>query len=459
VPIRPLTAALALLASACGTPPQTSELRNAVAATDARALVQGVALRLAARRATDVRLYEVPRLEPVSWTFDSPGLVVERPVGFAADDDLIYLLTPTRQLAALDLATGRTRLADSLVSGAVLGPDGTVLFARDDGALAALSGRRAVELARAEGLTVEAVFGGANGRLVAVLRGDSGRVVHVPSAGTLGPGHRLPDGPLAVSPWGDAAAVAGDTGLVVVSVLRDEPDRRVAIRGRAQAVAFSSSGHRIYVATDQPAVTVVDRFTLERLATVTLPTAVSQLRTDPFGVWVVGRGTDSLVVIPQGTGPVRAVAGGWADDLPSVGPDGTILVRRGDAVVALDRDSLAPRGRVPGGAADRWLIVQWDPRRPALQVVTPVAGGAPTPAGQQLYVQVSSTTNQQWADDLARDLRLAGMRASVLPPVPPDESFRVVIGPYAAREEAEETGRKLGMPYWIFTRDQVGGPP
>jgi hypothetical protein len=45
------------------------------------------------------------------------------------------------------------------------------------------------------------------------------------------------------------------------------------------------------------------------------------------------------------------------------------------------------------------------------------------------------------------------MQAMVLPPLPPEETFRVVLGPYPTREEAEDAGRKLGMPYWIFTRD------
>ena len=73
-------------------------------------------------------------------------------------------------------------------------------------------------------------------------------------------------------------------------------------------------------------------------------------------------------------------------------------------------------------------------------------------------MQVSSTSNQPWADKLARDLVVAGLRATVLAPVGPDEMFRVVIGPYASRDEAEETGRKLGMPYWIFTRDAAPPP-
>ena len=32
-----------------------------------------------------------------------------------------------------------------------------------------------------------------------------------------------------------------------------------------------------------------------------------------------------------------------------------------------------------------------------------------------------------------------------------DEAYRVVLGPYATREQAEETGRRIGMPSFIVT--------
>lgn len=452
MPSRRSLAAVALLASACGPSSQTSELRSAIAATGARSAVQGVALRFAGRRGADVELYQLPGLDEVAWRFQTPGLVTARLVGFAADDDRIYTLTPTNQLTALDLATGRARTADSLVRWAALGPDGTVLFARRDGALASLTGRRAIPLGRVEGREIEAVFGGPGSRLIAVLSGNEGRTIAVSAAPGLGEGRPLPDGPLAVAPWGDAAAVITDTGLVVVDLLGEEPDAFLRIRHGGVAVAFSSSGHRLYVATDQPAVVVVDRFALRRLATIALPTAVTELRADPFGEWLLASGIDSVVALPQSGGAARVVAGEWAADLPAAGPDGTLLVRRGDDVVALDPQTLDPRGRVRDGADDRWLVIQWDPRRPALQVSAPVEAGGPRPAGQEIYVQVSSTSNPQWAEDEAQGLRVAGLRATVLPPAVPGEPYRVVIGPYRTRDEAEDVGRKLGKPYWIFTR-------
>ena len=127
--------------------------------------------------------------------------------------------------------------------------------------------------------------------------------------------------------------------------------------------------------------------------------------------------------------------------------------------MALAGRDLAVHGRVEDGARDRWLVAEWDPRRPALQLAAGASPGSPGTGGtgQTMFVQVSSTSNPQWAEDLARDLRLAGMKASVLPPQQQDEMYRVVIGPYGSRDEAEAIGRKLGMPYWIFTRETPEG--
>ncbi|MCK5713305.1 MAG: SPOR domain-containing protein, partial [Hyphomicrobiaceae bacterium] len=102
---------------------------------------------------------------------------------------------------------------------------------------------------------------------------------------------------------------------------------------------------------------------------------------------------------------------------------------------------------------DRWLLMAWDPRRPGLEfAVTP---GTPEAAeeSQLIYVQVSSTSNQDWAVNLATNLRRAGMQATVLNPRTIDEPYRVVLGPYPTRDQAESTGRSLGLPFWIFTLD------
>ena len=69
----------------------------------------------------------------------------------------------------------------------------------------------------------------------------------------------------------------------------------------------------------------------------------------------------------------------------------------------------------------------------------------------KVYLQVSSSQNPVWADELSQKLRAAGLPAAVLKPARSDEAFRVVLGPYATREQAEETGRGIGMPSFVVT--------
>ena len=67
--------------------------------------------------------------------------------------------------------------------------------------------------------------------------------------------------------------------------------------------------------------------------------------------------------------------------------------------------------------------------------------------------------NPAWADELSQRLRAAGLPASVLKPTRSDEPHRVVLGPYPTREQAEEAGRKIGMPSFVVTTEVVFSRP
>jgi cell division protein FtsN len=73
-----------------------------------------------------------------------------------------------------------------------------------------------------------------------------------------------------------------------------------------------------------------------------------------------------------------------------------------------------------------------------------------------VYLQVSSSQNPTWANELSAKLGAAGLPASVLAPRRSEDVYRVVLGPYATREQAEATGRTIGMPSFIVTaQDQT----
>jgi hypothetical protein len=416
-----------------------------------------VAFRFPTRRG-EPRLYELPGLAPLAANLDA-GPATDRLIGFAPDDDLLYALADG-ELLALDLRIGRFRILDSMVVHAAVDATGTVVLARADGGLAAGSDRRVSPVGELPARSrLEMLWSAPGGRAAAVLRGDSGRRLIVLSGGAVASSLPLADGPVARTAWGDAVAIAGPDGIELRELLRETPPVRIRLRPSVLALAFSASGHRLYAATDEPAVQVFDRFEGDALSSVAVPGPVTALRADEFGRYLFGVTGDSLVMLDVLGGTATIRAGVWGADLPAAGPDGTILLRRGDDVVAIGPADSVPAGRVTAGAADHWLVAPWSTRRQALAVAPSDAPvGVVAAPGQEIFVQVSSTSNAQWAEGLASDLRLAGMRATVLPPRAADEMYRVVLGPYATRDEAETIGRKLGMPYWIFRRDTTGTP-
>jgi len=410
-----------------------------------------VAFRVPARRGVP-RLYALPGLEEIE-TRLTAGPAGERIVGFSADDDLVYILTGT-DLTILDLRAGRSRTLDSGVTRATMAPTGQVLLTHADTSLALAAERRVTPVPAPAGMKVEHVWLLPGDRVAVVARADSGRALFVVGNGKTVSRRSLPEGPVTPSAWGDVAAVASPEGVLLVEVLRETPIRRLDVDADVHALAFSASGHRLYVATAEPQILVFERFEGDLLSRIALDGPATALRADPFGRYLFAAIGQRVVTIVLADRTVQPVPGAWRPDLPSAGPDGTILLARDADVISLRPGERDPRGTVSGGARDHWLLAPLDVRRPALQLARADAiSGNVGPGGGEIFVQVSSTSNAQWAEGLASDLRTAGMAARVLPPASADEMYRVVLGPYATRDEAEEIGRKLGMPYWIFQRD------
>jgi hypothetical protein len=164
-------------------------------------------------------------------------------------------------------------------------------------------------------------------------------------------------------------------------------------------------------------------------------------------VWIVDAASLQIAATVQST---------WAEDLPTVAPDGTVLLGQDGTLAAFDWERATMISSVAARDDDLWLVAGWDPHRPALEL-TADRRATEQLAGQLLYVQVSSSGNVAWAEDLAQELRAAGLDATVLQPDSMEERYRVVLGPYTSREEAEDNGRRLGRPFWILTRDTT--PP
>lgn len=450
----PLAAALTACGSDAGNP-----VRQALAQRQPRAeLGAPVAFRFSAGRTGDTRLYVLPGLDEAAWRFRTPTLRVERVVGFSREQDQVYLLSPDSELVALDLTAGRARTVDSSVTAAVLGPTGRLHLVHRDGTVGAIEYRSVSSWpARLDSTALFSLWGAGGGRLLAAVPNDSGTGLFAATSSKPPASHQLPRGALAVSYWGDVVVVTVDSGLVQLDPFNASRGTFTRLQPPPTSVAVAPAGHRLYAAGPDGKLAEIDRFEGEVLDRLELPGPVRELRIDPLGRMLLARPAegDSLWVVDLAELDLLAtLPGPWREDLPTVAPNGTLLLIQGADLVAVSPDSFVVIGRVSGGARDLWLAAAWDPRRPSLQLVSDTAATQAVQPDQELYVQVSSTSNEAWAQDLARSLRSAGMQATVLPPSTEEDRYRVVLGPFPTREAAEAIGRKLGKPFWIFTREQ-----
>jgi hypothetical protein len=420
----------------------------------------GVAIRLPAKGGTP-QLYRLPRLSLVEGVLKGKLPPVERVVGLDPESDVLFVTTAKRELLGLDLGSGRIDTVGLGVAQAALGPDGTLYAVDTLKRVVSLSRRTRFAWPQALTALPRDLFGASDQHLVGVIAQDRLLVAAADQPPTIRP--IAVGGDVAASRWGDLVAVANDSGVTFYDPLGRREPAFVKLGDAPRALAFSPSGHRIYVARRKvPGLAVVDRYERKELDGVALPGPVAALRLDPLGRWLLARPAayDSAWIvdlpIKQHTGVVPTE---WEADLPAISPDGMLVYRRGKDVMAARPDSLIVVGKVANGAGDLWVLTAWLPRGFAAGSVSAggPAPGAPGSAASDsvgaegpLYVQVSTSQNPDWSGHLADDLARAGLPARVLPPKHPDEGYRVVLGPYGTRAQAEATGRRLGRPFWIY---------
>ena len=401
------------------------------------------------------RLYRLPNLEEVTWRFELGRRRAVQMVGFVSDDDLIYALAEREDdtaldLIALDLVAGRARTIDTSVTTAAIGPTGTAYVFRPDGTVGEVEHRTTEIWADTLQFPALGVWGAARGKLLTLLETDTSRELVLLARGQDPIRHELPNGELAVSNWARLVAVVVDSGVVTIDPTDPESHRFVAITPRPRLATFSTSGHQIYVAGEQNLV-VIDRFQNMVGDSLSMPGRISAMRVGPLGRRMLAYSEDEGIIWVVDLSELAVAAsltGSWEADLPAIATDGTILMRRAGALVAHAGDDFAEAGVGSADGDDLWMVAQWDPRRPALELARD-STQSERETDRSIFVQISSSRNAAWAQALADELSRAGMPATVLPADSTDELYRVVMGPYSTREEAESSARRLGRPFFI----------
>jgi hypothetical protein len=296
---------------------------------------------------------------------------------------------------------------------------------------------------------------------------------------------------------GDRLYLASDSQLTGIRTRSMQRTPDIGFDAPIELLAATPSGDRVFVVTaNGTSVQVVDRYREQVSGAVEVGHHPADLRMDPLGRYLLVRpdGVDSTIVIDLGTNRIAAtLATTWRADLPFVASDGGVALAQGKDLVMADVRTQRATGRVAGGAADFWFPFRWTgfrPRAEALDAPVDFAGAdsgaasdsaaaasdsvaapapAPTPAPPAAPPRDSAVRRQpvgytvsfaallvgDKARELASQIHVGSESARVVTSMRDGSTiYRVVMGPYPTRDEAERVGRESKQSYWIYE----GGP-
>ncbi|MDQ3673533.1 MAG: SPOR domain-containing protein [Gemmatimonadota bacterium] len=289
---------------------------------------------------------------------------------------------------------------------------------------------------------------------------------------------------------GDRVYFTVDSGLVGVKARDLSPVGAVKFGSNVLALAPSPSGDRLFVATtSEREIAVVDRYSERITARIPVPTAPSALRMDALGRYLIARfpAADSVWVIAIATNRlIGAVATEWEEDLPALTPDGKIALLGAKDVTFVNPETLKLEKTVAGGAKDFWYFFAWEGFRPRARGIDdpvtfandstfegssppgpgvidttqrPPASGANSasqaatrnPAGEAFSVSFAALLSEEKARELSTSISVDGVPAHVVATnTAGSPIYRVIMGPYRTREEAEKVGRSSRREYWVY---------
>ena len=428
-----------------------------------------------------------PRLDSVVWTSTDPAPSIARVLAFDEEAGLLSFVdakgVPARVDFRLDnvaIAT-RTRLTGvSSVDGATiygLTKDGTLLRSTPSGDWTFKPPRPARAAVPLSDGSLLLIGSREKSAIVWRLRPPDTKILD--SAEVPGAAH---------ASWaqaGDRLYFTVEHDLVGVRTRDLRPLNVIELDGQVRALVATPSGDRIYALSDSSRqVDVIDRYRERVSEHIELPGIAEDLRVDPLGRYLLVRSAarDSIWVLDIGTDRlVGAAHTSWRDDLPFVALDGAIALAQGSDVVFVDGASLRERRRVNQGASDYWYSFAWSgfrPRAAALDqpvrfpgadsvdsaaragadttqpVAPPPAKDTAAPAAvvaKGWLVSFAALLNEQKARDLAATIHVRNETARVLStPREGQTIYRVVLGPYPSKDEAERVGRDSKQNYWVY---------
>lgn len=453
-----------------------------------------IALRIPLAGGT-ARAFVFPRLDSLVWS--APGAPPPDTIlGFDPEDGSIAFVDSRGQLRRLDLRAGEVRLASRARLTAPATSNGSEIYGvAESGAISRItpSGDWSFDPpTRARWIFPQPdrslIIAANDGPLLRLwlIRPTDEEIVKAGSLPAVTRGMR--------AQLGDRLYFTVDSGLVGVRARDLTQVKPVHFREAVQAMAATPSGDRLYVALKGASrLAVVDRYSESVTGSVALPGPASALRMDPLGQFILAfpaAGGDSTWIVAVGTNSVTGtVRSKWRTDLPGFAPQSMLATVRGDDVVFVSSATLTDSRTVSGGAKDFWYFFSWNGFRPRADyldrpvtfdspaTVTPVIDSAagtsgdtvprpplrdatptmidppasipPQPGGYM--VSFAAVLSDQKAGEAAAGMTVNGLRPRVVATQSGSTTiYRVVLGPYVTREEADRVGRDSKRQYWVY---------
>lgn len=432
------------------------------------------------------RVFGYPRVDSLVWAASDPAPMPAEVLAFNDDAGTVAYADTRGRPVLLELRLGTIAVASTRKLTGLASSDARSVFGiTGDGQVTRMTTSgdwtyKPPQPARTvypqpNGHLLIAVGAGANTHLLKINPPDNRILGEIP----------FPASPrTAQSQLGDRLYVAVDSGLIVLRPRTMDWAPAIPFDEPIVQMEATPSGDRVFVLTDaRERIAVVDRYRDAVTSRLELPGKAQEMRVDPFGRYLLARAADgdSIWVIAIGTQRViGALSGAWRKDLPFVGYDGRIAVATGADVVLYDGETLRPATRVRGGAAEFWFPFTWNGFRPraagldepvrfdsvvvsadsadttaapadTAATSAPAADTAATPAPAGFVVSFAALLSPDRAREHAERIKVGSETARV---VPTDRAgtmiYRVVLGPYPTREEAERVGKASGQAYWVY---------
>jgi hypothetical protein len=438
------------------------------------------------------RVYQVAALDSVVWTAPR-GPAIARVLGFDPDDGSIAVIDKSDRPQRIDLRATEVRAASRENLTSLTSVNGSDIFGiTSKGDVTRLNPTG--DWSFVPPSPARLLFPQPNGTLV--IAGNQGAETHlwlirptdddIIASATLPPitrgfGTRI----------GDRMYFTVDSGLLGVTTKDLSRVKSVKLSSAPVSVAPTPSGDRLYAAlSGRSEIAVIDRYSESVVKVIDLPRPARDLRMDPLGQFLIARteGGEPLLIAVSNNQPVGAIQSSWRNDLPAFASGSTIATARRGDVVLVDANGLKDIRTIAGGAADFWYFFAWNGFRPraadldrpvtfeppvtasplpdslvlggdsirqprirdgAPSVVDPPGVNSPAPAGYM--VSFAAVLSEARATEVAAGISVNGVRPRVAAtPSGSTTIYRVVLGPYATREEADRVGREARRQYWVY---------